>query len=291
MTLKDLLEAFDLAHRQTEADALCATLPGEAPEDWRHLAVVMALRIADRDRPGAVLGISGGQGAGKTTLSRLLVTVLSGLEIQAVSLSLDDFYLTHQQREVLARDVHPLLGTRGVPGTHDVALAVDVITALKSGESAECPVFDKALDDRDPSPRLLGPGVAVVIFEGWCVGVPPQALDVLHTPCNDLERDEDPAGLWRGYVNDRLIRDYPALWGLIDELLYLQVPDMPAVVRWRTEQELGLPAGQRMDPETLQRFVEHYQRLTLWMQSVLPEIAQVVGFIDKNHRLADLVVH
>ena len=290
MTLKELLAVFDLAHRQGDADALCATLPDEAPEDWRHLAVVLALRIAGREGSGTVLGIGGGQGAGKTTLSRLLVRALSDLEIPAVSLSLDDFYLTHRQREVLARDVHPLLQTRGVPGTHDVALAVEVISALRAGERAKCPAFDKAIDDRDPTARALGPGVAVVIFEGWCVGVPPQALDVLTTPCNDLERDEDPDGRWRGYVNDRLIRDYPALWGLVDELLYLQVPDMSAVMRWRTEQELGLPAGQRMDPKAMKRFVEHYQRLTLWMQDVLPEMAQVVGFIDKNHRLSDLVV-
>jgi D-glycerate 3-kinase len=288
MTLEELLERADELGRLADAGAIRDGLPREAPEDWRNLAALLALRMDDQRRTGTVLGISGGQGAGKTTLSRLLVDALAAVGLQAVALSLDDFYLTRAERMRLAQDVHPLLATRGVPGTHDAALAAAVIGTLKSGGKSRCPRFDKAADDRAPDGPTVGPGVDVVLFEGWCVGVPPQSLDALAKPLNELERVDDPDGRWRRYVNDRLTRDYPALWGLVDELVYLDVPDMQAVIRWRTEQEGQHAPGRRMDAAQLNRFVAHYERLTLWMAQVLPEIAQLVVFLDKNHGMADL---
>jgi len=51
-------------------------------------------------------------------LATYLFSILGdGVEV----LSLDDFYLGHAARLQLARDIHPLLATRGVPGTHDIA--------------------------------------------------------------------------------------------------------------------------------------------------------------------------
>src|SRR4051812_33755031 len=69
-----------------------------------------------------ILGISGLQGSGKSTLATELIDAARRRGWSAVSLSLDDVYLTRAERESLARAVHPLLRTRGVPGTHDLTL-------------------------------------------------------------------------------------------------------------------------------------------------------------------------
>jgi D-glycerate 3-kinase len=208
---------------------------------------------------------------------------------RALSLSLDDFYLTRADRIRLSRDVHPLLATRGVPGTHDVKLAISVIETLRSGGRCPVPVFDKSKDDRAVEQPDRGP-VDVLIFEGWCVGVPPQPAAALGSPVNDLERDEDPDARWRKFVNDRLRDEYPPLWGLLDRLLFLKVPDMDAVLRWRTAQEQQHPPEKRMDTAALNRFVSHYERLTGWMGETLPEVADVVGVLDRDHRLTGLIV-
>src|SRR5690606_5606704 len=124
-------------------------------------------------------------------------------------ISLDDVYLTHDARQHLAATVHPLLQTRGVPGTHDVDLGVDTMTRLihaGAGDRTPLPRFDKAQDTQMPRnqwPVFEGPA-DVVIFEGWCVGARPQSDEALATPINALERDEDADGRWRGYVNGKL---------------------------------------------------------------------------------------
>lgn len=67
----------------------------------------------------------------------MLQRLLQAQGLAAVALSLEDFYLTRQQRAEFARRVHPLVQTRGVPGTHDIALVLKVIEALqRSGEVA-----------------------------------------------------------------------------------------------------------------------------------------------------------
>lgn len=141
-----------------------------------------------------VVGLCGAQGCGKSTLAADLVVRLNRAGIDTAILSLDDLYLTRVERGILAVDVHPLLGTRGVPGTHDVALGMRVIAALGRGEAPSLPRFDKAMDDRAPVatwPRA-GAGTKVLIFEGWCVGARPQAEAMLREPVNALERDSDP---------------------------------------------------------------------------------------------------
>jgi D-glycerate 3-kinase len=296
MTLQEILRRVAAGADADRAAKLAGALGPTVPDDWRHLAVALALAIesdaiGDAGTSGAlVLGIGGGQGAGKTTLAGALVDTFERLGRRALSMSLDDFYLTRSERERLGREVHPLLATRGVPGTHDVGLAVSVIETLKAGGRAPVPVFDKSKDDRAIEQPDRGGGLDVLIFEGWCVGVPPQPAEALALPVNDLERDEDPDGRWRNYVNDQLEHEYPPLWALMDRLLFLKVPDMNAVLRWRTAQEQQHPPEKRMDAAALKRFVSHYERLTGWMGEALPGTADMVGLLDRDHRLADLIV-
>src|SRR5690349_22888016 len=117
-----------------------------------------------------IVGLAGAQGSGKTTLARALIPALAQRGLRAVAVSIDDFYLTRVEREALAHDVHPLFATRGLPGTHDVLLALrtlDALAAARSGERVACPSFDKAHDDRAPRaqwPEHEGP-IEVLLFE------------------------------------------------------------------------------------------------------------------------------
>src|SRR5687767_6707551 len=100
--------------------------------DAVHLAI--AQRIAGRAQksPGGCLlvGLCGSQGSGKSTMVPILKQLLQERGLSVAIVSLDDLYLPLAEREKLARRVHPLLKTRGVPGTHDIALAKQMFAAL-----------------------------------------------------------------------------------------------------------------------------------------------------------------
>lgn len=256
--------------------------------------------ITEHHRQGArVIGINGAQGSGKSTLTRLLQTLLeAGFGLRAAGLSIDDIYLTRSERERLARTVHPLLITRGVPGTHDVGLGIRTIEALKRagpGDRIPIPVFDKAIDDRLPPEQwpVWEGRCDLVLFEGWCVGAVPESEERLEEPVNDLEREEDPDGRWRRYVNDQLKGPYQALFALLDRLLMLKVPSMECVFRWRLQQERHLAAQiqnqtarlRLMDEAQLRRFIQHYERLTRWMLEEMPARADVVLHLGEDHQI------
>jgi len=242
----------------------------------------------DEAGPPLVLGVAGGQGSGKSTLARQLERALGAAGARTAACSLDDFYLSKARRAELAARVHPLLATRGVPGTHDVAALAGVIDDLGRTGGVALPVFDKGADDPLPPAqwrRVAGP-VDVLVLEGWCVGARPQSDAELARPVNALERDEDPDGRWRRYVNDALGGPYAKLWTRLHGLVYLQVPGMAAVRRWRTKQEQTLPAGRRMGAAAIERFVAHYERLTAAMLTEVPARADVTAVLDDAHTVA-----
>jgi len=258
---------------------------------WLPLVQTLAARVTSNTAPPKLLAIAGAQGSGKTTLARLLTDELVRLGRRAVTCSLDDFYLTHGERVRLAGAVHPLLITRGVPGTHDLELCEHVLRRLEVG-AVRVPTFDKGRDDRSApdSWPLAGPA-DIVVVEGWCLGARPQPLAALRTPVNDLERDEDPDGRWRRYVNAALEGPYRRLFAVFDALIFLHVPDMDAVRRWRGEQELQLPPQQRMNPPALERFIRHYERLTRWMIEDLPHRADLDVVLGAGHEIETLVTN
>src|SRR5699024_9400250 len=73
--------------------------------------------------------ISSLQGSGKSTLATQLASAAAERGLYLACVSIDDFYLDLDARQRLARQVHPLLATRGPPGTHDLALAIDTLDA------------------------------------------------------------------------------------------------------------------------------------------------------------------
>jgi D-glycerate 3-kinase len=241
-----------------------------------------------------VLGINGAQGSGKSTLAAFLVQHLAEHHgLRALAISLDDFYLSRAERAQLAATVHPLLITRGVPGTHDVQRGIACLRALphlQPGEVCALPRFSKATDDALDSAhdRRITEAPDIVLFEGWCVGTPPQDAVALATPINALERDEDPTGTWRQCVNTQLAGPYAEWFALLDALVFLQVPGWAQVQEWRAQQERETAARHQgpsalLDDAQLQRFMQHYQRLTQHALDTLPGIAQASLQLDLAH--------
>ena len=242
-----------------------------------------------------VLGINGAQGTGKSTLADFIAEYTARTSsLQVAVISIDDLYLTKADRNHLAETVHPLLATRGVPGTHDLPLALDVMEQLLSGASyIALPRFDKSVDDRLSSeqwPQFDKP-VDLVILEGWCVGSVAESAEALQEPANDLESAEDATASWRSYVNECLAADYQKLFGFLDHLILLKAPDFEAVYRWRLEQEeklaakAGADASGVMNAEQIARFIQHYERLTRYNLSVLPQRADKVLELDQDHQV------
>nr|WP_237392382.1 kinase [Aurantiacibacter rhizosphaerae] len=241
-----------------------------------------------------VIGINGAQGSGKSTACKFLELLLARRQVRAITLSLDDLYLTKAKRQTLAQEVHPLFATRGVPGTHAVGLGLGLIEDMLAGRPLELPRFDKATDDRAPETFTITGPVDVLLLEGWCVGAKPQDAAALAAPINDLERDEDPDGIWRNLVNHWLTQDYARLFDQIDLLVMLKVEGFDAVRRNRALQEEKLRAAnpdatQTMDDAALERFCAHYERLTRHMLEEMPARADVVIPIGPDQNPLDPV--
>ncbi len=251
-----------------------------------------------------LIGVSGCQGSGKSTASELLANLLQAEGMRTATLSLDDFYYGRAQREALATQQHPLFRTRGVPGTHDIALAQATLEALNGrgpqrGAPVPLPRFDKANDEPHPpalwplvEPAQAGrPYVDAIIFEGWCMGALPQTEEQLSVACNALEQQEDPAGLWRGYANACLAQTYQPLFTRLDTLIYLAAPRFECVEHWRNRQEQRLRSAQGgagdalMDAPAIHRFVQHFERLTRHCLDTLPARADVTLLLDEQQRI------
>lgn len=265
----------------------------------RYAELVEAIRRTHKQlgRP-IVVGVNGAQGSGKSTLADWLVHAFSGSGNSAVALSIDDFYLTHQARLELAELIHPLLKTRGVPGTHDIELALRTLGALTNDpEQVRVPRFDKAHDDRQPASKwpLVKTPTDVIVLEGWCLGIGPQSADALTKPVNELERREDAELIWRQYVNRQLQKHYPPLFDQVDIWVMLRAPGFATVYDWRLEQEHKLAAslanngaaGRVMSDTEIHRFIQHYQRLTEHGLETLPSQVNFLFTLDSQRQIVN----
>lgn len=258
----------------------------------RMMSLAAQMRDGDRTRP-VVLGICGAQGSGKSTAALVIKALLGELlGLRSAVLSLDDLYLPRAARARLAATTHPLLATRGVPGTHDVGAGLAAIAALRLATDETLtvlPRFDKARDEPVTADRLtaIRGRLDVLIFEGWCVGAAAQPPDALLAPLNELERTEDADGRWRRYVNEQLSGPYQHLYALIDRLVLLRAPGFPCVAGWRREQEHKLAAAiasrepradalHIMDDAAITRFIQHFERLTRYVLEEMPARAHLV---------------
>jgi D-glycerate 3-kinase len=243
-------------------------------------------------RPTPVFAIAGLQGSGKSTLAAQVASLAENRGLRVAVLSIDDFYMGRDQRQRLAREVHPLLATRGPPGTHDIGLALETMQSLRAGRATRLPRFDKLADDRLPVAQwpTAEQRCDFVLLEGWFLKTPPQNPDDLTQPINALERDEDPDGSWRSWCNAALADHYPRLWRTIDALWFLQGPGFEVVPEWRWQQEQTLqtadPNRAAMTRAQVGRFVQFFERVSRQALRTLPAIAERTVPLDAKRRSA-----
>jgi D-glycerate 3-kinase len=240
-------------------------------------------------------------------MARVLAQILRDCgKLSVAVLSLDDLYISREARARLSSAVHPLLATRGVPGTHDVELGLRVVRELLSAAPTACtriPRFDKLTDEPRPDSAATSfTGRAdIVIFEGWCVGARPQDTAQLAAPVNALERDADGDGRWRRYVNEQLAGRYQQLFSMIDLLVMLRAPRFESVTAWRQQQERELAATgadtgggsltlRIMTADDIERFVRHFERLTRHMLVEMPARADLVVDLDDDRKILNLKI-
>ena len=268
---------------------------------WPLVQDMHAHYQASRYQRPWLVGLQGTQGSGKSTVCLFIKALLEKCFNYSVAIfSLDDFYKTKTERQVLSETVHPLLKTRGVPGTHDVDLALTTFKALEtfSGNPVSVPSFNKAIDDRRPKSEwvTISQPVDIILFEGWCVGSPAQTERQLEQPINLLEKREDKDGMWRRYVNEQLKGIYTSLFDKIDNLIVLKAPSFKQVYEWRLLQEtklldqlqLGDDASNILSAEQIRRFISHYERLTNHCLNVLPELASWTLTLNEHHDMVGL---
>ena len=164
-----------------------------------------------------VFALSGPVGAGKSTIAGAVARSLAAVGIRAVALSLDDFYLSREERDRRG------IPWRAVPGSHDLDLTVRTLAAIQDGsQPLVLPRFDMSRDDRGADERL-DEAPDVVLFEGWIIG----------------------------YDGEGYERILPSL----DWHLHLAVPkDVARRRRFARETKLREQTGRAFSPEEMQRF-------------------------------------
>ena len=249
--------------------------------------------IYKKDNKTKIIGLSGGQGAGKSTITGILKFILKrkyGLDLCVFSI--DDFYKTKKERKKMSEEVHPLFLTRGVPGTHDVNLINKTIKNLKKQKfkTVLIPKFDKLTDDRfkkNKWQKIKNPP-HLIVFEGWCVGARHQKNIELKKPLNLIERKYDSGFKWRKTVNNSLKNQYKKVFKKIDKLVYLKAPNFNYIFRWRwlQEQKMKLTSKNKktMSKSQVKEFIMFYERITKNMMKSFSQISDLTIFLDGSHR-------
>ena len=251
-----------------------------------------------------LIGLTGGQGSGKTTLSIFLQKILIDVfKKRAVGFSIDDIYKTKEDREKIAKKIHPLCSVRGVPGTHDIGLGNETINSLfeaKPNTYTYIPSFSKILDMHHPKKdwRKYKGRPNFIFFDAWCGGAKPIPNSKWRPPLNKLEKEKDPEQVWAKWSNNELAGDYQKLFNRFDKLIFIQVEKMKNVYENRWLQEKNMSKGIKdkkllkniMNKNQIKKFVMHYERLTRHILDEMPNQADIIitrkdksnFFIKKN---------
>ena len=249
--------------------------------------------IYKKDNKTKIIGLSGGQGAGKSTITEILKLILKkkhGLDLCVFSI--DDFYKTKAERKIMSKNIHPLFLTRGVPGTHDINLINKTFKQLKKKifKQVLIPKFDKLKDDRLKKSKWIRvkKSPSIIIFEGWCIGARHQKNQDLKKPLNFIERKYDKNLEWRRKVNNQLKKNYKKLFNKIDKLVYLKAPSFNHILKWRLHQEQKLKLTSKnkktMSKSKIKEFIMFYERITRHMMKDFSNISDLTIFLDTKHR-------
>ena len=254
----------------------------------------------DKKRPYFV-GLAGGQGTGKTTISSLIrIILIKYFKLKVFRISIDDFYKTRKERISLSKRIHPMLLTRGVPGTHDINMMLSFFKKVKSKKfkRLKLPTFNKAIDDRSNKKSWyeLNEKPDVIIFEGWCVGAKSETNNTLKKTINSMEKTEDQKKIWRKYVNYQLKSKYKNLYSQLNCLIYLKAKNFNLLQKWRLKQERKLWIKSKMKSNSkimskgdVINFMQTYQRITQNMFRYMPKYASIIFNLNSNHQIKSAV--
>lgn len=238
-----------------------------------------------------LLGLGGAPGTGKSTLAGMLVAVDKKLredhsarpEPAIIVLSLDDYYLSRAERGELARDIHPELAQRGIPGTHDLQRLFEDIDLLLEGHTGplNLPAFNKALDDRSPHGRdiVLDGRPARIILEGWLIGIPPLA----HTTARHSSPDEAFGSVQR-YMSMQLKMLHQDFTARTSALWTLTAPDFATVCQWRWRQEQDLTEPMLQSRADVKAFLQPFAPFIKHQLKHAGDDADLVIELDRDHR-------
>jgi len=244
-----------------------------------------------------IVGLGGGQGTGKTTITSIISIVLKKyFKLNVFKISIDDFYKTKKERILLSKKVHPSLITRGVPGTHDVSSMFSFFKRVKSKNfrALKLPKFNKAIDDRYNKKlwHSIKKKPDIIIFEGWCVGARAEKNNSLKKAINSLERNNDKKLIWRKFVNQQLKLKYKKLYTQLDCMLFLKANNFRLLQQWRLKQEKKLwlknersRNNKIMNKKDVIKFMQTYQRITQNMLKHAPKYSSVILNLNRNHQI------
>jgi len=247
------------------------------------------------------IGLAGGQGTGKTTISSILkIILINYFKLNVFKISIDDFYKTRKDRINLSKRIHPMLLTRGVPGTHDIKMMLEFFknSKKKKFKKMKLPLFDKSIDDRLPKKKWyeIKKRPDVIILEGWCVGAKAQTNQGIKKSMNSMEKTMDKQLKWRKFVNHNLQTSYKKLFKQLDTLLYLKASNFNQLRKWRLKQEKKLKIQTKnkknlkiMDKKDVISFMQTYQRITENMFKNVPKYASIVMNLNSSHQIKSVI--
>ena len=269
----------------------------------RSFLVPISFWIAKKasKRKPYVVGLAGGQGTGKTTISSILsIILIKYFKLNVFVISIDDFYKTRKERFLLSKKVHSSLLTRGAPGTHDTNIMLDFFKKAKSKKfkPLKLPKFNKAIDDRYKKKLWysIKKRPDIIIFEGWCVGAKAEKNNTLNKAINFLEKMDDKKLIWRKFVNQQLKLKYKKLYGQLNCLLFLKANNFGLLQKWRMMQEKKLwfknkksTNNKVMSKKNVIKFMQTYQRITQNMLKYTPNYASIILNLNSNHQIKSVV--
>ena len=238
--------------------------------------------------------ISGSQGCGKTTLLKLIKNNFKNFyNIDPLCISLDDYYLTKKQRNDLSKRIHPLLQTRGVPGTHATEKIIKTLQLFdKKKYPIRIPKFDKLNDDRLSSSQIITSKKNMIFLEGWCCGCPPLSDSFLQKNLNKIEKT-DSEYIWRKYYNKKLKKEYRLIFKHFEYLIYFKIPSFDCVLKWRIKQEKRLKLNKKkninyMNKIEIKDFISYYEKITTWMMKNTLSKSDLTIKINKNQKIQSI---
>ncbi len=269
----------------------------------KNYLIPICFRIAKKvnNKKPYFVGLAGGQGTGKTTISSIIKIILEKyFKLKVFKISIDDFYKTRKERIALSKKVHPMLKTRGVPGTHDINMMLDFLkkSKVKKFKKMKLPNFNKAIDDRFPKNKWnsINQRPDVIIFEGWCVGARAESNMTLKKSINSLERTNDQKLVWRKHVNLQLKTKYKKLYSQLNYMIYLKAKNFSLLQKWRLKQERKLwiktkkkASHKIMSKDDVINFMQTYQRITQNMFKNMPKYASIILNLNSNHQIKSAV--